>query len=847
MLEWNGIEDRLIRFYTFAATFGNKICVRGWDDKQGGHFQEQVMFRPTLFVPTKKPTKYKTLDGTPVSPVKPGTIKECRAFIDDYTMVDGTSVYGMERFLYQYLSKEFDDEIQYDIDKIKLWSLDIETASESGFPKPEEALEEVLLITLKCFKTKKLITFGSKPYTPTRDDVTYVHCPNEYDLLSTFITWWQDVGPEVITGWNVDNFDVTYLCNRLQKVCGEKMMRKLSPWNVVNSKIVDTRGMKHQKYEIMGVSILDYLELYRKSPATPTRESYRLDYIADVELGQKKLDHSEFDTFKDFYTNGWTKFVDYNLVDVDLVDKMEEKMKFIDLTFLMSYDAHCNYIDTFAQVRLWDVIIYNYLRKQNIVLNLIERSDKEDQYVGAYVKEPTPGAYDWVVSFDLNSLYPSLIRFLNISPETLEEHKHPHADVEDMILKKADIEPIAMFDDVCVAANGAMYRRDHQGFMPKLVKTIYEERVQYKKNMLRCKQEYENNPTEELSKDISKWSNFQMARKIQLNSLYGALGNQYFRHYRLDNAEAITLTGQVAIRWIERKVNEYLNKILNTDGTDYVIASDTDSIYLNLGDLVGRVTSGGVLSSERIVEILNDLCEEKIVPFIDKSYKELSDYLNCYEETLVMKRECIAEKGIWTAKKRYILNVWDNEGVRYSEPKLKIMGIEAVRSSTPSSCRTYIRDALKIMMSGTEDDLIEYIDTHRKEHPNLPMDEVSFPRTANNITKFKDNVTLFRKGTPMHVRAAILFNYLVLDRKLDNKYNLIGNGEKIKYVHLKVPNPSSQNVIAFINEFPQEFGLTEFIDYDIMYEKGFLDPLKSILDVIGWKTEHVTTLEDFFL
>ena len=351
---------------------------------------------------------------------------------------------------------------------------------------------------------------------------------------------------------------------------------------------------------------------------------------------------------------------------------------------------------------------------------------------------------------------------------------------------------------------------------------------------------------DEKIKEVSKYSNFQMARKIQLNSLYGALGNQYFRHYRLDNAEAITLTGQVAIRWIERKVNEYLNMILSTDNQDYVIASDTDSIYLNLGPLVSRLDSDE-LDSQRMVHVLNSFCEDKIVPFIDQSYKELSDYLQCYEETLVMKRECIAEKGIWTAKKRYILNVWDNEGVRYKEPKIKMMGIEAVRSSTPSSCRDYITQAMKILMSGTEDDLIKYIEKSREEHKTLDLSLVSFPRTANNITKFKDNVTLYCKGTPMHIRASILFNHIVRERKLDKKYNYINDGEKIKYLFLRVPNPSSQNVIAFINEFPKEFDLTKYIDHDTMFEKGFIEPLRSILNVVGWNTEHVSTLEDFFL
>ena len=794
-----------------------------------------------MFILSPNETKYKTLDGRCVAPVDPGSIRDCKQFIEDYKDIKGTQVFGMERFVYQYLSKEYDEQIEYDTDKIKIWSLDIETTSENGFPKPELAEEEVLLITLKNFKTKKIITFGSRPYTPTRDDVNYVNCSDEYSLLSSFIEWWDDVKPEVITGWNVNLFDITYLCNRIKKICGYKTMKRMSPWGIVDSKIIENRGRKDEKYEICGVNILDYLDIYKKFTYT-NRESYRLDHIAEVELGKKKLDHSEFDTFRDFYTNGWTKFVDYNLVDVDLVDMLEEKMRLIDLMMLMAYDAHVNYIDTFAQVRLWDVIIYNYLRKQNIVLDLIQPGSKDEQFVGAYVKEPIPGSYDWVVSFDLNSLYPSLIRFLNISPETLLGRSE-RFDLDKLVDKQEDI---LTPDDVCVAANGAQYRKDVCGFMPELVRKIYDERVQYKKNMLSCKQQYEDSPTEELSKLIAKWSNFQMARKIQLNSLYGAMGNKYFRHYRLQNAEAITTTGQLSIRWIERKINEYLNKILSTNGVDYVIASDTDSIYLNLGPLVDRINTGG-MDTPRVVHVLNQFCEDKIVPFIDKSYDELSDYLNSYERTLVMKRECIAEKGIWTAKKRYILNVWDNEGVRYKEPKLKIMGIEAVRSSTPSLFRDYITKALKIIMSGTETELIDYITECREEHKRTDLPLISFPRSANNISKFRNSVTLYQKGTPMHIRASILFNHLLRKHKLEKKYNFINNGEKIKYMSLKMPNPAGENVIAYINEFPPEFELTDYIDYDTMFEKGFLEPLRVILKNIGWNTEHVSTLEEFFL
>ena len=477
-----------MRFYTFAKLYGDSVLVRGYDDRKGGHFKEKVPYKPTLYLPSPRPTNYKTLDGRYVSPVQPGSPRDCRNFIDDYAAVDGTAVYGFERYLYQYLSEAYEGEIEYDLDKIKLWSLDIETSSENGFPKPDLAEEAVLLITLKNYKTKRLITFGAKEYTPTRDDVEYIHCPREYDLLSNFVAWWESVEPEVITGWNVERFDMTYLCNRIQKILGEKQLKRLSPWGLINSDYIEKFGKREQIYTLAGVTILDYLDLYRKFTFT-NRENYRLNTIAQIELGAEKLDHSEFETFKEFYTKGWTKFVDYNLIDVDLVDQLEGKMKLIDLVLLMAYDAHCNYQDTFAQVRLWDIIIYNYLRKQNIVLPLLNRSDKNDQYAGAYVKEPKVGAYDYVVSFDLNSLYPSLIRFLNISPETLLDHKHPNADVEKMIVKDTDLYD---GEDVCIAANGARYSKEKTGFMPELVIKIYNERVEYKKTMLSNKQKLVN-------------------------------------------------------------------------------------------------------------------------------------------------------------------------------------------------------------------------------------------------------------------------------------------------------------------------------------------------------------------
>jgi len=562
-----------------------------------------------------------------------------------------------------------------------------------------------------------------------------------------------------------------------------------------------------------------------------------------VELGQQKLDHSEFDTFKDFYTKGWQKFVEYNIKDVELVDRMEDKMKLIELALTMAYDAKVNYSDVFSQVRMLDTIIYNYLKKKNIVIPPNVRSDKDSKYAGAYVKEPIPGVYDWVVNFDLNSLYPHLIMQYNISPETLVEQRHPSVTVDKILNQEIDFEP---YKDYAVCANGAMFRKDVRGFLPELMEKIYKDRTIYKKKMIAAKQEYEKKKTKALEKEIARCNNIQMARKIQLNSAYGAIGNQYFRYFKLANAEAITLSGQVSIRWIEEKINKYLNKILKTEDIDYVIASDTDSIYLNMGPLVETVYKGREKTTESVVSFLDKVAQVELEKYIESCYQELANYVNAYDQKMQMKRENIADRGIWTAKKRYILNVWDSEGVRYDQPKLKMMGIEAVKSSTPAPCRQMIKDGLKIIMSGTEEEVIDYIDNCRTEFKKLPPEQIAFPRTASDVRKYRSHSDIYAKGTPIHIRGALLFNHYIKEKNLTNKYSLIGNGEKIKFIYLKKPNIIQENIISFIQDFPTELGLDKYLDYELQFEKSFLEPLKSILDSIGWNVEKTVNLELFF-
>ena len=840
-------------FYTSVHILGDNALVRGYQNGKPVQYRERT--KPCLFlVPlnqTKK-SKYRTLDGRYAHLKQFDGIKEAREFMQQYENVDGMEVHGYDRFVFQHIGQKYPGEVDYDMNLMKIFTIDIEVACENGFPDVVSCQEEMLCITIKDVISKKVITWGTREFTPP-PDIEYRVFWTEHEMLTDFHSWWVENTPDIITGWNNNFYDMPYICRRIERVLGEKWKKSLSPWNSVRDREVEVQGRKNLVYEILGVCILDYLDLYKKFTYS-AQESYSLDHISHVELGEKKLDHSEYENFKDFYTSDWQRFVEYNIHDVNLVDQLEDKMKLIELAVTMAYDAKVNVDDVFSQVKMWDTLIYNDLSKKDLVVPPKQTSKKDDKYAGAYVKEPIPGSYDWVVSFDLNSLYPHLIMQYNISPETLVEDRYSKGVSVEKILSgnfQAD-------SGYAVCANGAQYRKDFQGFLPKMMQRIYDERTIYKKRMLAAKQDLENakTPAETmaLQKSISKFNNIQMARKIQLNSAYGAIGNQYFRYYNLANAEAITLSGQVSIRWIENKVNDYLNKLLKTEGKDYVIASDTDSIYICLDLLVRSVFDVQDVSTERIVRFLDVACQKQLEPFIERCYEDLATYVNAYENKMFMKRENIANRGIWTKKKRYILNVWNSEGVQYHEPKLKIMGIEAIKSSTPSSCRTALRDALKLIMNGTEKDLQRYVADFEKKFKQLPLDEVSFPRSCNNIGNYHHPELLYGAHCPIHVRGALLYNQQIKKKKLTHKYPLIQEGEKIKYIFLRTPNKlgtagkngTFQNVISFFRGLPAEFGLDQDIDYDTQFQKAFLDPLSVVLDQIGWSARKRATLEFMF-
>jgi DNA polymerase elongation subunit (family B) len=333
----------------------------------------------------------------------------------------------------------------------------------------------------------------------------------------------------------------------------------------------------------------------------------------------------------------------------------------------------------------------------------------------------------------------------------------------------------------------------------------------------------------------------------KMNSLYGAVANQYFLYYISEMAESITTSGQLSLKYARKSVNEYMNKILKTENVDYVIYCDTDSINVDMSSLIINVFGETNIDRKTGEEFLDKVCKQKIANVIADGYEELAKIMGSYKNAMIMKREKIADKAIYLAKKRYLMNVLNSEGVHYEEPKISVTGIEAVRSSTPDICRRKMKEVFKVIMNGTESQVQEFIEDFRNEFYKLPAEQIGKISGTDDIEKYMDPSTLYKKGCPMHVRGCIVYNKMIKDKSLDVKYDLIGSGDKIKFVYLKTPNPTKENIISFPTILPKELGLEEFIDKKTQFEKVFLSPLESILKPIGWSTVKIDTLKSFFV
>jgi DNA polymerase elongation subunit (family B) len=832
-------------FYTSVDRFSNSLLYRGYDGDGKKVFQ-RIKYKPTLYLKSKEntTTAWKALDGTPVEPMQFDSMREVKEFEQTYCDIPSFKVYGNTRHIPAFIQKQFPNEIQYSRSLVDIASLDIETEYGDGFPEVDNPVNKILTIAYKSSKDNTYRVWGMKPYDPAKSElqgveIDYRQYTAESSMLEAFINFWsrEENVPDVITGWNTRFFDIPYMVSRMAFLLGEDKVKELSPWKKIDRREITIRGRKQITFDIVGIQHLDYMELFKKFAYTyGNQESYSLNHISSVVLGEKKLDYSEVGTLRELYDADFQMFVDYNIKDVELIERMEEKLGLITLVLTMAYLGGVNYVDTLGTTAIWDSIIFRRLARSRVAI-LPNNDSETSAYPGGYVKDPHVGMHEWVMSFDLNSLYPNLIVQYNMSPETIIE--------------------IDGIDGTC-AANGVKFSKDKKGIIPEIVEELYAQRVDIKKDMLTAKHKIEslneelavavknNGKIKKLQEEIrlqasvvARLETHQTAVKILLNSLYGAMGNKYFRYFDLRIASAITLTGQEVIKYAETKVNSYLDNFIG-EPKDRVIAMDTDSLYIGVKDIVNK------FKPNNPVAFLDEIGSKALEPMLAKAFDEYAVKTNAYSNRMVMKREAIADRGIWTAKKRYILNVYNNEGVQYAKPKIKIMGLESIKSSTPQACRTAMNDMFKIIVTGDEEKTQRTIADFKAHFQSLSPDQVAFPRGVTDITKWSCNSTIYRKGTPIHVRGSLLYNTQLKLKGLTRTHQLIQNGDKIKFLYMLMPNTIRENVVAFPDFLPEELELHKYVDYDLQFEKSFLDPINIILNAIGWHAEPQADLQQFF-
>ncbi len=828
-------------FYTSVNIRGNTILYRGY--KNGKREARRETFAPSFYLQDDS-GKYQSMTGAKLKELSFDEIKDARDFLEEYRSAENLKIYGNSDFVAQYFSKNFKDEVQYDFGQLKVMYLDIETECEGGFPDIATANEKILLITIKV--NDEVHSFTTNRFVSSN---AFVHvCNTEEELLASFLSMLRKIDPDILTGWNIRFFDLPYIANRISRVISDEAASKLSPWNHIKRRDFMKNGKMYYCVEIPGYMVLDYQELYKKFSGTP-QESYSLNFISEAELGEAKLDYSDYGSLREFYRQNYQKFAEYNIQDVKLVEKLEYKLKLIELAVSIAYEAKINFDGVFFSTKIWESICYNYLKSQGVVPSLKEVNEKEDQYVGAYVKEVIPGFYRNIVSFDATSLYPSIIMQFNISPDSVVGHGGSWG-IEAFLHGNPELDTFlqsCIRQNRCVAANCSVFRTDRKGFIPILIERTFNQRQEAKKEMIRLEKlkEKEGDQSGNLSRQITALKIKQSVKKILANSLYGCLGNPGFVYSSPELATAVTMTGQLVIRTAENSINAYFEKVTN-ETKDVVIASDTDSLYIDMTNVVERVG----LEKKDLVNFLDNCSNKAVQPVLEKAMEILSARLGCKERRLQFKREAIASTGIFIAKKRYALCVHDQEGVRFAEPKIKVTGLEIVRSSTPKIVREKLKTAVNLILTSTNKELIDFVYSFKKEFMQQPVEKIAFPRGVSGFSVYQDVESIYKKSTPIATKAALLHNHYIKKLGLEEKYAMLKEGDKIKYIYLKVPNPYGKagrdTSIAFLSSPPKEFHLEKFVDFELQFDKTFMEPLVNITNSIGWRVSKKTTLESLF-
>jgi len=845
----------MTKFYTSVERYGSNILWRGYDN--GRRFSKKVNFEPTLYQPAKQETPYKSLLGERyLSPKKFENMNDAKDFIERYKDVHGLEIYGNTNYVAQFIQEEYPGEIKFDINLINIAKFDIEVDISDGYANTELADKEITSISYKSSNSSTYHLLGRKNYDKAKtltginpDDIQFMKFENEKSMLSRFVQIWTNDYPDVVTGWNVEYFDIMYIVTRIINLFGEAKARELSPWKSIRKHTRKIFNKDQSTYAISGVAVIDYMDAFKKfGYKYGPQESYKLDHIAHVVLGEKKLDYSEYGNLTALYEQNPQLYLDYNLKDTHLIERMEEESALLSLVLTVAYGGGVNYTEAFGTVGIWETTLYRKLKEKNIIPSLKgSPGDRGNALVGGYVKDPRVGMHPWIVSFDLNSLYPHLMLQYNMSPETYVPDAREYVTQEMVLNDQFTNEN----KDYSVCANGVCFTNAKLGIIPEIIQEYYGNRSKIKKNMLAVEQaaetEQDHIKKKELKKEITQLHNAQMAIKIAMNALYGAIANIYFLYYIGEMAEAITTSGQLSIRYAEKSVNDFMNKFMKTEGLDFIVYIDTDSIYVDMAPIIEKVFGTIDIDKKTGEEFLDKVCREKIEKIIEDGYEKLAKQMGAYRNAMAMKREKITDKSVFVAKKRYVMNALNSEGVHYEEPKISVTGLESVRSSTPEICREKLKGSFKVIMNGNELETQEFVQNFKTEFYSLPAESVAKISGTDDIEKYTDRKTgSYKKGCPMHVRGCILYNNFLKEKGLQHKYPEIQSGDKVKFVYLKTPNPLRENMISFPNVLPKEFGIDQYIDYETQFNKVFLSPIDNLLQAIGWSAEKVNSIESFF-
>lgn len=902
-----GEINKVSIFYTSVERHKEHILFRGYDIATKKRIEKEIDFKPELYLYSGDGTKDAvSMKGVPLKRIEFDNPGAMRDFIEQYKTVEGFTMFGMKNPIFQFISRTFKGEIEYDASLVSGGIIDIEVFSgdidadgnvkPGPFPKAEDAEYPITAITLYSTKTNTYYAYGLEyfkdHYLGTFDvdnideklkdcKIEYKGYKNEYDLIVDFVKMWSELSLDWYSGWNSEDFDITYVVNRMKKITGGASVKMLSPWGLVKARTKRGKFGDVATYDIIGIACLDMKDLYVKHGFIQPPD-WKLNTVAKEVLGEEKIGYEEEGSLTTLYVTNYNKYMTYNIRDVDLVVRLNNEKQMSTLTLILAYQTKSNYADTLGTVASWSSLLYDMLNHKGIQTEVKSPQPETESIPGGFVMTPKIGLHRWVMNWDLNSLYPHLMQQYNLGPETILEINElpdeirnlPNFTLDDLLNKRVDLSVLKKYN-LAMSANRQFFRRDKMSCLNEKMREIYGTRSATKKEMLDEEQEYENykhapdfNETyaRKLVSSISFKDTKQHSLKISMNAAYGALSNRYFTEfYDKRIATAITLSGQLSITWAAKAINAFMNEILGTgsntvqyvrDGTEsnilfkgngkqYIIYADTDSVYVDFSDLVDQLFSKEEQEdTEKIIDFLDMIANTQFQELINKAYEELADYMNAHEQRMFMKREVIATKAVWHGKKRYAMMMKDKEGVRYEKPKIKIVGLEAIRGNVPERCRNWLKQCYVTALTKDEAALHDEVKSIKKEFLALPVEAIASPKTANNIDQYADRENIYTKGTPKHVRAALYHNYLV--NQLGLNVPAVMSGDKVLFVSLKKENRYKFDVMGFSGYMPKEFLLHDKVDYELSFNENFVGYLDTFLKPIGWSPQPRASVMNFF-